>query len=386
MSRPAQDEVRTLLLQLADQGGPRPPSSPAEATIAAYLNARLRRSGMRVDTREVHVTPYRSGAHILPTLLAILAAVTLIWLPLPALLLAIWAVLAALANSLFAPLSDLLPRRPSQTIIANRAVEPHDTDRPAAPRRRVLLIAPLDTPPQRHGLATLAGPGRSATLLRLLLLALPGISAALSLWYPAFALSLGVISTLAQVPLLIAARTPPTLSTPFDGGIGALATLIATAQRLTGLQHVELWAIGVGGAYADRAGVELVVRRFPFHPGETLAIVIQHLDQGQLSYATRTGALGNHPMSNQLLQFAAAVDASDSSIDAEPRPYYADDDLTLPFLRRAIPTLCILSLPNGESNSNATPADPALVERAARLIAGIVRRLDAAVAHETSKA
>jgi hypothetical protein len=161
---------------------------------------------------------------------------------------------------------------------------------------------------------------------------------------------------------------------PTDGGSGALAALIAAAGRLSGLGRVEVWAVGVGAAAADPGGVELLARRFPFSPANTMALAIQRLDQGQLVYVTREGALLARPADARLLRLAAAADAADTSIDAEPRPYLADDSMAAPLRRAGIAGLTLLSHP--DPAAAAGPVDPELVERAARLIVGIVRALD----------
>lgn len=375
MSLRARDEAQAVLGHLAEFVGPRRPSSPEEASAAAYLNARLRRAGLRVDTRELRAPAFRGAAYAPLAALAALAALVGPLLPLPSLLMVAWLLLALIADSLIAPLPGPLRRLPSQDIIANREVDSGESDRPRGPRWRVLLLAPLDTPVERRGLARLAGPTRGPTLARLFLAALAATPAGLALaGRPAGILwAAATLFALAQLPLLVAAVTPPAPAAS-DGGSGALAALVAAVTRLGGLARVELWAVGVGAASADQAGIELLARRFPFPPGETLALSIQRLDRGQLVYVTREGALLARPAAPRLLQLAAAADAADTTIDAEPRPYLADDTLLAPLRRAGIAGLTLLSRPD----PSAPPAsvDPALIERAARLIVGIVRGLD----------
>src|SRR6185436_3995548 len=77
---------------------------------------------------------------LLLALPAVVSVVLYYRLPLPSLFLALWG-LAIAVVMLRRPSATLLARRrPSQNVIATRATG-------AAPRRRVVLLAPLDSPP-----------------------------------------------------------------------------------------------------------------------------------------------------------------------------------------------------------------------------------------------
>lgn len=381
-------EIEVLVGQLADQAGARAATSPGEATAAAFVNGRLRRAGMGVATYELRVAPHPGGAYLIFGALGLVATALSLLLPLPSLLLAL-NLLAWLAIDRFgAPIPPVGRRRASQNIVGTLAVAGAAGLQPVAPRWRVVLMAPLDAPHERRRLAALAGPERPAALARLAaaLLVAAGAAAAMLLSGPWWLIGLpGAVLCL----LIAVAALLPATPTQGDGGVAALAAMVAAAQRIERLERVELWAVAVGAAGTDPRGVTTLLARYPFDRERTLFLALESLAGEQLVYATREGPGG--PADALLLELAAGADAADPQIDAEPRALAEPARLAAPLRRHRYRALTILARATPPAESPAGPAarrpgdaatspsvapDPRLVERAARLAVGIVRRLE----------
>src|SRR5215217_2421078 len=147
----ADDQPRSLLRRLREDPtdavnrialeiGARRPTSLGEAQAAAYLDGRMRRSGLRVSADAFRAAAGSGWDGALLALLATVGVVLYYWLPLPSLALALWNLTIAVV-ALLRPGTPLLARkRQSQNVIATRAI-----DNPL--RWRVVLLAALDSPP-----------------------------------------------------------------------------------------------------------------------------------------------------------------------------------------------------------------------------------------------
>ena len=304
-------------------------------------------------------------------------------LPLPSLALVIWGLALAVVLLWWPDAVVLARKRPSQNVIATRASS-------SAPRRRVVLLAPLDSPPEMSRLIRLLADdirpeiGRAAAYGLLTLLALLALPSGLSfelrraLWLAqlvptVYLLLLAVVDLL----LLRAPTTPGAIS-----HAGAVAVLLASAEELNALERTELWAVALG-ATVSGAGLADFLRRYPFDR-ETLFVEIAGIGAGNLSYVTREGVLRERPADARLLQLAAAADAADPLIDAEPRAYRRERTIGARLLRagrRALTITCLDT--DGETphrgSLDDTPAaiDAPMLDRAMRLVAGLVRQIDA---------
>nr|WP_044199480.1 hypothetical protein [Oscillochloris trichoides] len=269
-------EARLIISHLSDIG-PRLAGSPQEATVAAFVNARLRHTGMGVSTNPLRLTPRHQRMYALVAAAGLVAALTALVLPLPALILAVLATILLLVDQITGPLVHMGQQILSQTIVGNRAIRANGTALgPPPPRWRVVLLAPLDStmrPAPRWDL-----PARIATLFLVLL------STLLELLLPARGWILLSIpaSLLLGFQILILLRPP--LPAPSDAATGALAALLLSAQRLGDMQHVEVWAIALGASSLDPAGMEEVLRLYPFDPQQTLLINLTDLASGTLHY------------------------------------------------------------------------------------------------------
>jgi len=372
------------VVRIAGEIGPRLPTSLGEARAAAYLDGRLRRAGLRVSADPFRA-PQSGGADGLLLALPALVSVLLYYrLPLPSLFLAFWG-LATTATLLWRPgVVLLVRRRPSQNVIATRAAD-------TTPRRRVVLLAPLDSPPAMAPLVRLLVDdvrpqlGRIAAYALLALLALVALPNSMpfevrrALWYGQFVPTIYL--------LLLAGLELWQLRAPATPGAanhaGALAVLLASAEELTVLERTELWAVGLG-ATSSGAGLADFLRRYPFDRDMTLFVGIEGIDAGNLCYVTREGILRECPADTELLQLAAAADAADPLINAEPRPYRRERTIAARLRRRDQRALTITCLgADGETpnrgSAGDTPAtiDPQILDRAMRLIVGLVRQIDA---------
>jgi hypothetical protein len=369
--------------QIAGEIGPRRPTSLGEARAAAYLDGRLRRAGLRVSADPFHA-PRSSGADGPLLALPALVSVALYYrLPLPSLALTLLS-LALAAVLLWRPdLVALARKRPSQNVIATRASS-------SAPRRRVVLLAPLDSPPAMSWPVRLLTDdvrpqiGRTAAYGLLALLALLALPSDLSfevrraLWFAQFVPTayLLLLATL-ELWLLRAPATPGAVS-----HAGALAVLLTSAEELSVLERTELWAVALGATNSG-AGLDDFLRRYPFDQEMTLFVEIAGIGVGNLSYVTRQGVLRERPADARLLQLAAAADAADPLIDAEPRAYRRERTIAARLLRahrRALMITCLGD--DGETpyrgSLGDTPEviDGPTLDRAMRLVAGLVRQID----------
>lgn len=372
MAVPAFDEFAKVIAHLHQQMGVRLPGSALEATAAAYVNARLRQYGARVGTQAFTFLSAPERPYQLIWLLALLAALLILWLPLLALLLAFWACSAVvlLPRMAQAPLSGVIMH--SQTIFGTRAiVQDHQGMVQRQPQWRVLLVSALDTPMNTAVLRSiLLAPRARSMVLRLsgplcvvfaALLALLALPGALLLVGVAVLVLLSKIGGSAYAP----AQAPPTAA-----HAASITTVIAALDCLPHLQTVELWGVLVGATSATPEGIHNFMRSFPFDPATTIVIGIEPLHGTQLAYASRTGMLAQAPADPLLLRLAAAADANDTSIDAEPRPFRARSTLTTSFQQRGYRTLTLFSV-------LAPATDPTrIADQATHLLCGMIEQLD----------
>lgn len=365
--------------RIAGEIGPRRATSLAEAQAAAYLDGRLRRAGLRVSADPFRAPRSIGADGLILAVLAVISVALYFWFPLPSLALAVWSLLIALVISGQSGASLLARRRQSQNVIATRATA-------HAPRWRVVLLAPLDSPVAMSRFTRLIGDdvrpqiGRVVACALLTLFALVGILDVRRMWWYAQMLPVAYLLLLAilDVWTLRAPATPGAVS-----HAGALAVLLASAEELNGLQQTELWAVPLG-ATAAGVGMADFLRRYPFDNERTLFIGLEGIGAGTLSYVTREGVLRERAADPLLLQLVAAADANDPLINAEPRRYRRERTIVRPLQRggrRALTITCLGA--DGEvpyrGSHDDTPeiAEAQTLDRAVRLVAGLVRKIDA---------
>ncbi len=130
--RRLREDPQDTIVRIAGEIGARRATSLGEAQAAAYIDGRMRRAGMRVSVDAFRAPVGRAWDGLLIALAALVGVALYRWLPLPSLFLALWNVGLA-AVLLWRPTAPLLGRRrPSQNVIATRALN-------SPPRWRVVL-------------------------------------------------------------------------------------------------------------------------------------------------------------------------------------------------------------------------------------------------------
>lgn len=379
--RRLRDEPIDTVSYVVETMGPRRATSLQEAQAAAHFDGRLRRAGLHVsaDLFRTALLPGWDGA-----LLAMLAGFgVLLSLAWPALALSVFVALGCLA---FAPLlrggAPLLSReRESQNIVG---IHPAGT---AQPRWRVVLLAPLDSPPQVgqrvHAWATQPGTliGRVAAAVLLIALALAVLFDGRRVWWYAQWLPFVYLLVVAAIEAHV--QRAPTSPGAINHA-GPLGVALASAEELTALERVELWVVGVGAATRAHSGIADLLRRYPFDQRTTLFVGLEGIGSGALCYFTREGLLRNHAADALLVRAAADTDAADPLIDVEPRVYHGQTCIAHALhqaKRQALTIACLDAtghLPlHGSADDVPIAAEAETLERAVRFVAGIIRQVDA---------
>lgn len=373
--RRTRNDPRRRVQMLLQQRSPRLATSLAEAQAAAHVDAELRRAGMSVSVDTFRTS---SGYGILIPMLSIVTLLALVaWFigPWFGIALGAWICLAALCD-LGMPRRALFARQgDSQNVVATRPAEKE-------PQWRVVLLARVDVGKGRgiwqhliasQGLGAWLRLAASLLFVGLLLLATLRNE---PLW--AYLASLPLLYLLVLTLILYLPFRPATSSI----GAGALAAQIAAAEQIASLHVIELWAVALGSSSQGHDdGLRNFLERYPFPRGETLFIGIDQLDLGKLSIITREQLLTVRYADPYLLKLLAELDAADPSIDAEPRTTRSGPSLIAPLLRQGYRAV-LLSSYGRSSDAPAASSDPLdalderLIGQAARLIAGLVKKLD----------
>lgn len=372
---PLLDTVRVL-----SATGGRSPGSLAEAQAAAVVNGRLRQAGMQVAVDPFQAASVEDRLAAVLAVSAVAAMVPYGLVPLPATLALLLLLLAEVARC-----QGWLGRRRvvSQSVVATRAAN-------EALRWRLVLVAPLDSPPLLTPLVqALAGTGWASRLRHLLAfvalatLAMLGLAYSMAYWW---VLLLLPACYLFAVGLAMLVRTR---AAPSPGAVsysGSLAVLLAAAEQLKGLRHVELWIVALGATTAANTGMHDLLTRYPFEADRTLFIALDGVGQGRLTSITREGPW-SHAADAMLLRLVAAADASDPLIDVEPRPYRATPTVLTPLLQRWRGlTLATLDLTGrvplqGTTADTADQLDEQILDRTLRLVVAVARGIDETTAY-----
>lgn len=130
------------LHELAEEIGPRPATTDAEAHAADYIERVFHSRGLEVDRQEFNTPRTYSWAFVLYHLLTIVAAVLVVRFPLPALILGVVvAVLLWTDLDTRWGLSAIMPKGPSQNIVAKHVPRTFRGER----TRKVVVVAHYDS-------------------------------------------------------------------------------------------------------------------------------------------------------------------------------------------------------------------------------------------------
>lgn len=364
--RPLEERLLTTVRDLSEAVAIRLPGSLGEADAAGYIAGRLNVANQQATVLPIPTergTPFGTSVPILVAALASVAAV-IVAQPVTTIIALVMLVVVPFAiwNEVegHALLGALHGRQQSQSVIGVRA--------PVGKRQRtrVVIIAPLDRIP--------AAPARRLLLFALQLILVQALL--FIAWLAAEqallrgALALGCIALVAVAVSILRMRQRANLR-PAIQGAGDLAVLVAVAEELGELQHVELWTAALGAVSVGDSGIRELLKHYPFEP-DTLFVNLHDLTAGQPAYVTREGILREHRSDRTLLALASGADAADVSINAEPRQLRQRTLAALP-LRLGYPTLSITSHTDGQRFASV---DTRSLERCVKLVVGIIRELD----------
>lgn len=376
--RRLREDPLDAVTRVAGEIGPRRATSLQEARAAAYVDGRLRLAGLHVSA-DVFRAPASIGWDGVITGLAGAASAALFyWMPLVSVGLTI-AILVLAAWRTARPGAPLLARRrESQNVIGTRT-------RGAGVQRRVVLLAPLDSPPQLGNLGRLLGDGRRPHVGRLagaallLALQLAGIMDVQRFWWYTQVIPAALLLALGALDVLVLGRAYSPGAVSYAG---ALAALIAAAEELARVEQTELWLVALGATWSGD-GLRDLQRRYPFERDTTTFVELNGLGSGGLAYVTREGRLVESVVEPRLLQLAATADSTDPLIDAEPRPFAGAATIARLLRRKGWRAMTVICLGNdGQVPYRATAADTPdiasaeVLQRAVRLLVGIVRQID----------
>lgn len=309
MERSLQSRIITAL---ADEIGPRPATSTAEARAAALTAAQMRQIGLEVGVQTFAAAAAPTAG--LGLLAAIGSGVALLggWFPLPSLLTTLLLLWLA-GRELNGPptLAALLRRRPSQNVIGTRAAERY-------PRKRIVLLSHLDSPR-----ITVQ---RWRKYLRWWLLAVPMELLLLAcllitryLWPELALLLLLPTLLLATSASLIWLRERQAHWTSGAVDAAALATTLAVVDDMAAVDDIELWVVALGAGAAAGAGLHALLNVYPFAPEETWFINLPWLGRGTLTLVTGEGLWRERPPDPELSQIFH--DLQSASAPLAGRPY-----------------------------------------------------------------
>jgi hypothetical protein len=362
--------------------GPRPATSLGEAQAAAYVDSRLRRSGLSVSADTFWAATSPGFTYPLLAVIGISAAVLALWMPLPALLLAVYGLALTISDALAAPLPAMAPRRDSQNIVATRPRADAEDPATPPPHWRVVLLAPLDTPIERLGVLAVGGRRPWALVGRVVAFGVLVVLLLLLLFdpRPMWAYALAAPALYLFIMLLL-----PGLGTNRDalpGGAGALAVLLAAAERLGTTHAVEVWAVALGATATGNCGLHNFLARYPFAKDRTLFLSLQHIHRDPLTYAPYEGMLHQYRADPLLVRLATLPDDADEPAAPVAGAYASASSIASVLHSRDYRAMTLRTRPLSARHTAAgstpdAPVDRALLEQASRLIVQIVQRLDA---------
>lgn len=366
-----QERLLETLRYLAEEIELRRVGGLGEAQAAGYVAGRLQRAEQQAAVTSFSAGVGHTTACGLIVLMAALGTAAILILPreasygaTPWVAVALLAVCALLIwSEVEGPgwLGQMLGSRNSQSVVGVRAAV---GSIPLAPVR-VVLLAPLDRSPQL--------PPRLLLLLSFAALLLEAVLVVISdpVWSGVSLAAGGGAAALGGIAAAMLVRPWFPGPEPAILGAGELAALVAIAEELGELQQVELWTIALGAVSTGESGLQHLLQRYPFG-ADTCFINLHHMTGGQPVYVTREGLLRDHRSDRRLLALASAADAADVTINAEPRRIRRRTLVTR-LLRDGFRAITITTY---RDTAGVTGVDPRTLERAVKLVVGMIRELD----------
>lgn len=383
-ARRLRDEPIDVASSVVEQFGNRGATMLGEAQVAAFLDGRLRRAGLKVSADGFQSSAGIVWDGVAVALIVLLGVVVYRWLPVVGLVIAAGGCFVSGWQLFWQVPGFLVKHGASQNIVGTRALVQRA-------RCRVVLLAPLDAPKQlpsgfwkryvdesirivRAGLCATAMCGALVGMF------VGPLSLRLLCWYvQIFAVVLLVIAGCLDIWLGRAPVSPGAVN-----HAAAMAALLACAEELVSAEHIELWAVGIGASVTGE-GLRDLLRRYPFERASTVFVALESLGRGELAYVTRSGGLVPQSSAPDLIEVAAEVERADPLINAAPRSVRFVPTM-LGVLRRerwrAIGLMCLDEdgFPPAYASVDDLPAalDADVLDRAIRLALGLVRQIDKA--------
>lgn len=378
------DTIRYLSVVI----GPRPSASHAEARAADWCADTLIDVGYETRLQLFPAVPTFT-AYVAPIYAAsALAGMLLVrGFRRTAALLSVPAALAYIAEQTYHPLlSRIVPKQTSSNVVARM---------PARRERRqsVVLTAHLDT---QHA-ALLFHPQVVGGFRRSYLLFLFGLmwTALASLWRlvrPAD--DAGWVERLAQLfsfnalgglgILLHRHLFLPHVDGANDNASGVAVVLAAAQELAATLDHTDLWIVLTGSEETGSHGMLHFLDTHSFDPDTTYYINVDNCGAGTVAAIDREGPLTPYSADRTLVELARRRIARES-LDADVRSYHQLGTDAEAAIERGYRAMSVMALDQNGTSPNwhwttdtAEHIEPAALETARRLVAGIIRTIDCA--------
>jgi len=362
------DRINETLNYLSDEIDSRRIGGLGEAQAAGYVAGRLRRAEYAAAVQSFRASVGEKLPLIVVAMLGagagVGAAVDVAWywrsVALGIVVLALLLLYAELEGH--KPLRRFVKGKTSQSVVAGRAATSKKI------RHRVVVVAPLDGPPQ-----AVFDRGELLLLYGTLLIEMLSIAGALlstaSVWRY---LAGGCATALLLLGVWALARRITPRLLPAVHGAGELTTLLMVAEELEPLEAVEVWIVALGASSVGHESINALKERYPFSPSDTYIINLHRISAGQPVFVTREGLLRERRSERVLLALASNIDAADLTIDAEPRRLRQRTLAQLLF-RLGYRGITIAS---HSDDSLFTRPDATTIERSVRLVVGMIQSLD----------
>lgn len=365
-----------VVREVAENIGVRRAGSMGELRTAAYMSSIWQKSGLLTWTDSFDAKTQRIATTMFLALFSVGANVVAVFSLYSALVIA----------SIVLVFAVWIQYRDTPVIVGKRMNIPNVIairKSPQAPRRRVVMIAPLDT----NGVVDRF----NRPWLHVVMIAIQGTLLLVTLLdktplvrlFPLAQLQFGWVLWICSGYLVVAAiiesyahRHQVTWGAVSHAG--ALAATARIVDELDGLRHTEVWGVSTG-ASQTYAGIEDLIQRYPFDPQTTFFVVLSGIGRGTLCYTIPTGSVGG--VTDPLLLELATEVRKTAGVDARVSH---NPSVIRPLLKRnfrAIEFTCLdeqgyvplQGLPGDTVEAISLP----MVERAVRAVVMMIRALDA---------
>jgi len=365
-----------VVREIAEHIGVRRTGSLGELRTAAYMSSIWQKAGLLTWTDSFDVKTQIVATTVILAALSIIANISAIFMRNVALGI----------NGLLLVFAIWIQYRDKPVIMGKQMNIPNVIairKTPRAPRRRVVIVAPLDTNNvvdrfNRAWYHVVVITIQCALMLVTMLDTAPLVN-----MLPFAQIQLGWLLWVCSGYLFVAAVVEVAVlrHRVTWGAVSHAGALAANAQimdELDGLVHTEVWGVSTG-ASQTYAGIDDLMQRYPFDIQTTFFVVLSGIGRGTLCYTIPTGNVGG--VTDPLLLELATEVRKTAGVDAR---ISHNPSVIRPLLKRnfrAIEFTCLddkgyvplQGLPNDTVEAMSLP----IVERAVRAVVMMVRAIDA---------